>query len=101
LERSTESDGGSGCSGGLQQAVSQLTPDAAPAGQATSVQASAQATAATPASATDLSATGLVRLPAEGLDLDLGTPSPAAHEASSAGTLPNGGLDGQDLFASL
>jgi hypothetical protein len=93
--------GGSGDSGGLQQVVSQLTVNAAPVGQATPGQAAGQTPAATPASATDLSATGLLRLPPQGLYLDPGTASAAAHKASPAGTLPNGGLDGQDLFASL
>jgi hypothetical protein len=93
--------GGSGHAGGLQQVVSQLTPNAAPVAPATPVQTVAQTTAATPALGTDLSATGLLRLPPQGLNLDPGTPSTAAQEAPSARTLPNGGLDGQDLFAGL
>jgi hypothetical protein len=93
--------GGGGGSGGLQQVVSQLTPTVAPTGQATPVQTQAKTTAATPASATDLSVTGLLRLPAQGLDQDPGAASAAAHDASPARTLPNGGPDGQDLFAGL
>jgi hypothetical protein len=95
------SGGGSGDSGGLQQVVSRLTLDVTPAGQATPVQTAAQATAAARASGTDLSAAGLLRLPPQGPSRDLGTPSTTAHEASSAGTLPNGAPDGQDLFSSL
>jgi hypothetical protein len=95
--------GPGGDSGGLGQVVSQLAQDAVPADQGAPEQTSTQATAATPASGTDQSATGLVGLPVQGLYLDLGTPSTAGQEATPAGALPGGGLDGQtgDLFAGL
>jgi hypothetical protein len=96
---SSRPPGGSGGSGSLGQVVSLLTSPAAPAGPGAFVQAPAGPTAAPPASAAELTATGLPRLLAQGLPADLGAPPSSASHASSPGTVPSGALDDQGVDA--